>query len=207
MSMDAWIPFLVVCLAVELTPGPNMAYLAILSLHSGRRAGLSAVAGIALGLALVGSLAAFGVAAIISNSPFLSHILAILGCGYLLWLARDCWQGSEPLPHAQQQPMTRHLHYAMRGLVTNLLNPKAFVFYVALLPGFTKDAAHPMSAAFLLTGMSVLVASCVHTSLVLLASHYKPFLGQPKRQTLIRKSMALLLVAVALWFAATNIGL
>ena len=61
--------FLLTSLVLELTPGPNMGTLASLTLERGRGAGLAAVAGIALGLAIVGSLAAFGLTAAITESP------------------------------------------------------------------------------------------------------------------------------------------
>ena len=63
--------FAVTALIVELTPGPNMTYLAALSLSKGARAGLAAVTGVALGLSLSGIAAALGLAAIIDSSRFL----------------------------------------------------------------------------------------------------------------------------------------
>jgi threonine/homoserine/homoserine lactone efflux protein len=60
--------FILLSLAVEITPGPNMAYLAVTSIDRGRRAGLVVVAGVALGLALVGLASALGLGAVISGS-------------------------------------------------------------------------------------------------------------------------------------------
>ena len=74
--MASLLPYLLLCLTIELTPGPNMAYLAILTLESGRRAGFALVAGIAVGLAALGALAAFGVAELILAAPMLARGLA-----------------------------------------------------------------------------------------------------------------------------------
>ena len=77
MSLITFLSFLLTCLIIEATPGPNMAYLAVLSATHGRKAGFAATAGIALGLLLVGIAAAFGVASLISNSSLAYQILRV----------------------------------------------------------------------------------------------------------------------------------
>jgi len=84
--------FALTCLVIELTPGPNMAYLAVLSAGNGRRAGFAATMGIALGLLIVGIGAALGLAALISSSNLLYEALRLGGIVYLLWLAWDGWR-------------------------------------------------------------------------------------------------------------------
>jgi len=63
------VAFAVTCLVIELTPGPNMAYLAILSAEKGRRSGFAATVGIAIGLLAIGIAAALGLAGISAVSP------------------------------------------------------------------------------------------------------------------------------------------
>ena len=201
MTIAQWLPFLLLCVAMELTPGPNMAYLAILTIQAGRRAGFFAIAGIALGLSLIGVLAAFGVAEIVSNSPPLSHLLSGVGFIYLLWLAWDTWR--VPVEPRPQSVSTMHPQYFVRGLVTNLLNPKAFMFYVAVVPGFI-GGGNTLSHALVLTCIYVFVATSVHVVIVLLAGQAAPYLSAPHRQRRVRQLMALLLVGVALWFVAAN---
>ena len=84
--------FALTCVIIEITPGPNMAYLAALSLSRGWRVGLAAVAGVALGLAVYGVAAALGVAAIIEQLDASSmRACAGRGVAYLLWLAWEAW--------------------------------------------------------------------------------------------------------------------
>lgn len=71
--------YLATVLLIELTPGPNMAYLAALTLGRGRRAGLAAVAGVALGLAVIGIAAVLGFAALVAASPMLWNALRWAG--------------------------------------------------------------------------------------------------------------------------------
>jgi threonine/homoserine/homoserine lactone efflux protein len=76
--------FVVTALVIEITPGPNMTYLAALSLSSGARTGFAAVAGIALGLMTYGLIATFGLTTIIDKSPVLYGLLRWGGVLYLL---------------------------------------------------------------------------------------------------------------------------
>ena len=128
--------FALTCTIIEITPGPNMAWLAALSLSRGWRVGLAAVAGVALGLSAYGIAAALGVAAVIENSAFLYETLRWGGVAYLLWLAWDAWSTAGDI--APDRDSTDHERRSAfrRGLITNLLNPKAAVFYIAVLPEF-----------------------------------------------------------------------
>ena len=124
VALPTLLAFIVTCTVVEITPGPNMAYLAALSLSRGWRAGLAAVAGVAIGLAVYGVAAALGVATVIENSRFLYEALRWGGVAYLLWLAWDAWSTADVTP--EDVPDEQALVSAFRrGLVTNLLNPKA----------------------------------------------------------------------------------
>ena len=87
------------CFVIEVTPGPNMAYLAVLSAVKGRRAGYAATAGIALGLMIVGFATALGLAALISNSYLGYEVLRWGGVAYLFWLA---WMDGKTLPRYLQ---------------------------------------------------------------------------------------------------------
>src|SRR3954451_2344256 len=89
--------FAATCVIIEITPGPNMAWLAALSLSRGWRIGLAAVAGVALGLVVYGIAAALGLAAIIENSPVLYEALRWGGVLYLLWLAWEAWATAEDI--------------------------------------------------------------------------------------------------------------
>src|SRR5262245_59626176 len=109
-----------------------MAYLAALSLSRGARAGIAAVAGITLGLAIFGLAAALGVATLLEPSTVLYETLRWAGVAYLLWLAWEGWTSERDVTSdASATPGDTPWYAFRRGLITNLLNPKAGVFYVA----------------------------------------------------------------------------
>jgi threonine/homoserine/homoserine lactone efflux protein len=189
--------FIVASLVVEITPGPNMAYLASLAATRGRRAGLAAVVGVCAGLALYGALAALGLAELVSNSPSLYAILRYAGVGYLLWLAVEAW--TDP-PEGKPAPLGGPA-LAWRGFVVNVLNPKAGVFFVAVLPDFVDPArGGVLSQSLTLAAVYVGVATVVHVGIVLAAGALRPWLvAGSSRERLLRRSLAVALAGVALW--------
>src|SRR4029077_4274963 len=105
MDINPLLAFALTALIIEITPGPNMTYLAALSLSSGMRTGFAAVAGIAIGLATYGIVPARGLAAIIDSSPLLYGLLRWGGVAYLLWLAWGKWlRGRQPHPRSTSGP-------------------------------------------------------------------------------------------------------
>lgn len=193
-------PFLLTSLLIELTPGPNMTYLALVSASEGRRAGAATVAGIALGLLIIGLIAAFGVSGLIQSSPLAYEILRWCGVAFLLYLAWDGWTGGETASGEAGPPG----RYFWRGLMTNLLNPKAGVFYVSVLPTFIDPSLPATNQGAVLTLAYVAVATAVHASIVMLAGALEPVLNDPRRETIARRVLSALLAMVAIWFVWTT---
>lgn len=192
----ALLAFALASLLIELTPGPNMAYLAILAADRGRVAGLAAVAGVALGLAGLGLLAVLGLGTLVLEHPWLYQSLRWTGVAYLLYLAWEAWRDSrKPIDAVDPNEGTRR--FFLRGLITNLLNPKAALFYVTVMPGFLSTTS--TREALLFGAVYVVVATLVHAVVVLLAGTVQPLLTVPARRRLMGAVFAILLVGVAGW--------
>lgn len=189
--------FTLTALVIELTPGPNMAYLALIAATEGRKPGYAAVAGVALGLTVVGLAAALGLTAVINASPVAYQILRWGGVGYLLWLAWDGWRGAQA-DHDIAEAGSSLARFFGRGLITNLLNPKAAVFYVAVLPGFLAPGATG-GEVMTLTAIYVVVASGVHAGIVTAAGAARDWLADAGREKKVRRVLSLALVGVAVW--------
>lgn len=195
------LPFLAAVALMELTPGPNMGWLAIVSLSQGRTAGLAAVAGITLGLTLWMVAAAFGLTEVVLLWPALYQTIRWAGVGFLLWLAWDAWRSTGD--GADAAPIeTRRRALFRRGLIGNLLNPKAALLYVILLPGFIRPAQGPLLAQALTLGsLHVVVSVIVHSVIVLTAARAGGALLTSAQGPRMRAAMALGLIAVAVWTA------
>lgn len=194
------LPFLVAVLLIELTPGPNMGWLALVAAGRGRAAGLAAVAGVALGLGAWMVAAAVGVSQALARAPALYQGLRWAGVGFLLWLAWEAWRAPPHDVTVVDADPRRGLF--LRGLVGNLLNPKAAVLYVALLPGFMRpDHAAPWMQALTLGAGHVAVATAVHGAIVLGADRAGRVALARAQGPVVRALMSGGITAVAIWTA------
>jgi threonine/homoserine/homoserine lactone efflux protein len=200
---ETLLAFALTSFVIELTPGPNMAWLALLSLERGRLAGLAAVAGVSLGLLLLGLAAGFGLGTLIAENAWLYEALRWGGIGFLLYLAWDSYRESRK-PLETRDLSERLAVFFRRGLVTNLLNPKAALFYLTVLPNFV-DAARPAAGQSLtLTGIYVAVATLVHAAIALAGGQLQPLFSTDRARRALGMVAAVLLVAIAVWVAVAT---
>jgi threonine/homoserine/homoserine lactone efflux protein len=197
MDATSLIAFFLTSLAIELTPGPNMAYLALVGVSRGRRDGFMAVLGVALGLALLGALFGVGLGSIILENRFVYEGLRWAGAAYLVWLAWDGWR--EARREIGMADLPDRATYFRRGFVTNLLNPKAAVFFVTVMPGFIDASRPPAGQTALLVAIYVAAATLIHAAIVLLAATLQPLFTRPSLRQGAALVFAVALAGVAIW--------
>lgn len=157
-----------------------MIYLVSRSITQGRRAGLISLLGVAAGFLVYLVAATAGITAIFAAVPALYTAVKIAGAAYLLWLA---WNAVRPGGVAvfapRSIPVDRPRRLFTMGMVTNLLNPKIAILYVALLPQFVDPALGNVAAqSLLLGGTQIAVALTVNAIIVLSAGALAAFLGR-----------------------------
>lgn len=192
--------FALVALGLVLTPGPNMIYLVSRSISQGRAAGLVSLAGVGLGFIVYMLCAAFGITALVFAVPYAYDGLRIGGALYLLYLA---WQalkpgGRSPFQLRELAPDRPRRLFAM-GLLTNLLNPKAAMLYLSLLPQFIVPGHGSVLGQSLALGFTqIAISLTVNALIVLAAGSIAGFLGgRPLWQALQRWMMGTVLAALA----------
>jgi threonine/homoserine/homoserine lactone efflux protein len=196
---ELFMPFLVTAVLIELTPGPNMAWLALTSASEGKRSGFAAVAGIALGLAILVGTSAIGLAALATRSPTLFSLLRYAGVAYLLWLAWTTWSGKdETTPDSISKKALGA--WFRHGLLLNLLNPKAAVFFITVLPNYITQSAPVAPQTALLSASYVAIATFVHLVIVALAAQAHGWISAGNRKRIVRRVFAVLLAGIAIWF-------
>ena len=188
--------FIIAATLIELTPGPNMTWLAVLGATRGRKPALAAVAGIGLGLTLAGLVAGLGLTLLFQAFPSLLTALRYAGTFYLFYLAYDAWQDSTKPP---QVAARSHSAFLVQGFVSNALNPKAYLFYAAILPQFLTTANQTREIA-LLTAIYVVVATSIHFFIALAAGSLADWLAHAPQAQTLRRAMALAIAAAAIWF-------
>lgn len=190
-------PFILTAILIELTPGPNMTWLAVLGATRGKGAALAAVVGICIGLAFAGIVAGIGLSAVLSAFPLLLTALRWAGTLYLFYLAYDAWQDSEDTELDADQPLSV---YFVQGLVSNALNPKAYLFYAAILPQFFNAANSPMHEAIVFTSIYVAIATVIHALIALLSGSIAGWLSRSPQAKTVRRILAVAIAAAAIWF-------
>ena len=144
---------------VNATPGVDFALTVTRTLQGGVRGGLAAALGIVAGCVLHALAAAFGLAALLAASATAFSILKWAGAAYLLWLAIGMLRAASRPPVASMVPeagagaaVGTHWRTFRDGLLTNALNPKIALFFLALLPQFIDGGAPDKTLAFLFLG-------------------------------------------------------
>ncbi len=189
--------FALIALGMVLTPGPNMIYLVSRTISQGRAAGYMSLSGVFVGFVIYMLLAIFGITAMLMAVPFAYDALRIGGAIYLLYLA---WQAIRPGGKAvfdvRQLPADSTMRLFTMGFLTNLLNPKAAVLYLSLLPQFIDPKAGNVLGQLLLLGaVQIAVSMTVNSLIIFGAGWVANFLGQ--RPTWIK---------VQRWLMATVLG-
>lgn len=154
--------FATTVLVVNATPGVDLAFTLVSTLKGGIRAGLAAASGIASGCVIHALAAAFGLAALLAASSAAFSIVKWAGAAYLLWLSIGMLrQGLRSAPQhtpetasaaSAASPTASPLRLFRQGFLTNVLNPKVAIFFLALLPQFIDADAPGKTLAFLFLG-------------------------------------------------------
>jgi len=159
MALDQLLLFVAAGLLLNLTPGPDVLYIVSHALKSGARAGMVAALGIAAGCFVHIFAAAIGVSALLAASTTGFTLLKWLGAAYLIWVGVRMLMARAPAPvglgagaAALPTPISAWSVFS-RGFLTNALNPKVALFFLAFLPQFIGPEIAQKSLAFLLLGL------------------------------------------------------
>ena len=196
-----WSAFLIAMFAVELTPGPNMGWLATLSARAGRNHGMKAVAGITLGLIFQLFAAATGLSALLAGSLVLYEALRWAGVAFMLYLAWEAFRDDG----SAAPVLANKLAGFRRGLIANILNPKALVFYLVVVGQFV-DPAHGRVwlQIMMLGGIHILVSILVHTMIVQIGDRMGDLFEKWRTSLSTRIGFAIALAVIALWIALST---
>jgi threonine/homoserine/homoserine lactone efflux protein len=167
----------------------------------GRRAGMAAVAGIVAGGMAHVAMGALGVGVLLQLFPAAFNAVLLAGALYVGWMGWSLWRAPATLTEVGAAP-SRPMHRTFsRAVLTCLLNPKAYVFMIAVFPQFLRPGDGPIAAQALALGAIIAVTQLlVYGAVALGASGVRAGLrGSAARQRLLARAVALLLIGTALW--------
>jgi threonine/homoserine/homoserine lactone efflux protein len=203
-TVSSLLAFALVAFGLALTPGPNMMYLVSRSICQGRRAGLISLGGVGLGFLVYMVAAALGITALLFAVPLAYDALRLTGAAYLLYLA---WQALKPGGRSPFQvrdlPADSPRRLFAMGFLTNLLNPKAAMLYLSLLPQFIDPArGSVLTQSLVLGSLQIAISLSINALIAAAAGTIASFLGsQPMWMVVQRWLMGTVLAGLGLRMA------
>lgn len=149
--------FLLASFLLWITPGTDTMYILARSIAQGRQAGLVSALGIGSGILVHTVFAAFGLSAILAASAWAFTVIKVAGAAYLIYLGLQAWfKKSTPLSTLELGARGPWQIYR-QGIITNVLNPKVAIFFLAFLPQFVDPTANLGALPFLVLGLLFVV--------------------------------------------------
>ncbi|MEO6339647.1 MAG: LysE family translocator [Caulobacteraceae bacterium] len=163
MTLQSYLLFVAASFVLAITPGPDMLYLLGRSVAQGKRAGVIAVLGINLGACIHLTAAVTGLSAILATSAVAFSVVKLIGAAYLIYL------GVRTLLSPRRGPVADHAGrngtsmkaVFWQGVLSNALNPKVALFFLALLPQFIQPNSGSPTLQLLGLGLTVNIIGLV----------------------------------------------
>ncbi|CAI8691844.1 LysE family translocator [Burkholderia cepacia] len=201
--------FVLAVFLLNVTPGPDTAYIVGRSVAQGRGAGLMSALGISAGCCVHALACAFGLTALLAASAAAFTVIKLVGAAYLIYLgvrmivAKQAAAPSGAEAATAAKPL-RQLF--MQGFWTNVLNPKVVLFFVSFFPQFVSADSPHKALAFLTLGAVFVAMSTVWTSLVawVAGSVTQRFSGKPGVRKWLDRTVGSAFVGLGLRLAASQ---
>ncbi|TPP10314.1 LysE family translocator [Rhizobium glycinendophyticum] len=195
---NLWL-FTLLLTGIIIVPGMDMLFVLANALTGGRRAGLAATSGMMAGGVCHTVFGTVAVAALSTLIPTLSPAMVILGAAYMIWIGLSLARSSITVDHVEGEARRATAKIFGQGLVTCLLNPKAWAFILAVYPQFMKPVYGPFwSQALIMGTLTMAIQLIVYGGLALAAARGREALiSNPALTIAIGRAAGWLLVAVA----------
>ena len=158
---DYWL-FVATGVLLNLTPGQDTFYILGRSVAEGTRKGVASALGITVGSLLHTAMAALGLSAILAASASAFTVVKLLGAAYLIYLGARMLLSAKPAEPAMPELQRAGALNAFRdGVLTNVLNPKVVLFFLALMPQFIDPSSTTKVGAFIALGLTFVATGTV----------------------------------------------
>ena len=173
--------FVLSAILLNLVPGSDTVYILTRAVVGGRKKGIISALGISTGILIHTLLAALGLSVILRESALAFNIMKFAGAGYLVFLGIKAIVSKKPLFDSSPESLDESpLKVYRQGVLTNALNPKVALFFLALLPQFVSQSAGSSPLPFLVLGLTFFTTSTIWSVALAFASSFA--------NTLLRKN-------------------
>ena len=202
-SAEMVLVFMAAALALNLTPGPDMLYVTARSISDGRAAGVLSAFGIATGTLVHIAALALGLAALLAAVPLAYDVVRVAGALYLMVIGVQLILRPRRADSVSRLEKSKLRVIFAQAVITNVLNPKVALFFLAFLPQFVDRTAGPPVPQIVLLGLLVNVqGTLVNVAVALLASRTTVWLrASERRVSLLQRMTGVLFVAIGLRLA------
>ncbi|MEZ0474344.1 LysE family translocator [Luteimonas sp. B3_2_R+30] len=197
-----WLFFAMVA-GIVLLPGLDMAFVLASALVGGRRAGLAATAGIVAGGVCHVTMGALGIVAVLQLVPAAFNAVLLAGAAYIAWIGITLLRSRAALGHLPQARLRTQAETFRRGLVTSLLNPKAYLFMLAIFPQFLRPEYGDVAVqAVVLWAIIAFTQAAIYGGMALAGDRARAWLAsRPAANAWLARTVGALLLLTALYTA------
>lgn len=146
--------FIGVSWALILSPGPDMIYVITRGMTYGRRAGILSAIGVVCGILVHTTAAALGITLILQTSALAFLFVKLIGAAYLLYLGIQAWRDKNTFHLQASTSMATSGELFWQGVLSNVLNPKIAIFFLAFLPQFVNQASGDVTVQMVVLGLT-----------------------------------------------------
>ena len=204
-ELSKWIAFGVATLILNLTPGPDMMYVVARSVGQGRRAGVVSALGIGAGILVHTLGAALGIAALLRAWPFGYEIVRYAGAAYLIYLGVRLLVQRRAASAPGQLAAEPLAAIFRQGVITNVLNPKVALFFLAFLPQFVSPAKGAVGLQMAALGLYFdLSGTLVNLAVALLAGLAGNFLRRGRGREIAERLSGTVYIALGVRVGLTR---
>lgn len=158
-GIENYAMFVIAGIMLNLTPGQDTLYIIGRSIAQGKKSGIASALGIGTGTLIHTVAAAFGLTAVIATSAFAFTIVKYAGAAYLVFLGLQMFfkkTGSTNIFRGEEKKLNLSAVYK-KGILTNILNPKVALFYIAFLPQFVTHQNNYGALPFIILGLTFVI--------------------------------------------------
>ena len=206
-SLAHWATFFTAAILLNLSPGPDMAFILGQTAKRGVQSGFSAMFGIWTGALIHVICAALGLSAILATSAVAFSVVKWIGAAYLIWLGIKALRSKGSTIAGNGQAAPKGLRKIFKqGVLVSVLNPKVAIFFLAFLPQFVEAGAGSVSAQLFLHGLLIIgVAAFVEPPLILIGGQLTGYLrNNTKVSRWMDRGLGALFVGLGVKLATTD---
>ena len=200
MSLQAYLAFVVACIALALIPGPVVTLVIANGLRYGTRAALTNIAGVQAGLTIVIGIVAVGLTTLMATMGYWFDWVRFAGAAYLIWLGIKLIRSPVEGVNADEPPPPPRGGYFLQGFLVLLANPKVLVFFGAFIPQFM-DMNKPHLPQVALLGVTFMVIAAMTDAVYALAAGRARLFFSARRTRMVSRMSGGFMIGGGLWLA------